>query len=338
MSIISPPPPGVAYVYQVLPELINASWTKADSKQSEFESKIANAQSSFLDTLSTPLISAGAMTPTVVSEPEVTIPTDVDADAFAQFDTKYIELGEWLAGKFTAFKAAHFPDESNVYAAAEAWLLDAISNPDAGLPPDVAAQIWESDRSRIALEAQRATDDVMADFAMRRFPVPPGAATAAAVEIQKKAQAETAASSRRVAEMSVDMQKFSISTLIQLRQSAMSACLDYIKSLASGPDVASRVVGIGYDAQSKLISSVSQFYNARTAAHELMAKTTQFNISTSLEAASKNQAAELTLVEDKLKALLAEAQTIGQMATSLYNNLQAGVSAQGQDSVSTRIA
>lgn len=69
-----------------------------------------------------------------------------------------------------------------------------------------------------------------------------------------------------------------------------------------------------------------------------MAKTTQFNISTSLEAASKNQAAELTVIEDKLKALLAEAQTIGQMATSLYNNLQAGASAQGQDSVSTRIA
>lgn len=338
MSIITPPPDTVAYVYKVLAELINASWQKADSKQSEFEAKIANAQSSFLDTLATPTISAGAMTPTVVAEPEVTIPTDVDADAFASFDTKYIELGEWLAGKFSTFKASYFPDESTSYAAAQAWLEAAIANPDAGLPPAVAAQIWESDRSRIALEAQRATDDALGEFAMRRFAVPPGAATAAAVEIQKKAQAETAASSRRVAEMSVDMQKFSVSALMQLRQNAMGACLDYIKSLASGPDVASRVVGIGYDAQSKLISSVSQFYNARTAAHELMAKTTQFNISTSLEAASKNQAAELTVIEDKLKALLAEAQTIGQMATSLYNNLQAGASAQGQDSVSTRIA
>jgi len=337
MSIITPPPDTVAYVYKVLAELINASWQKADTKQSEFETKIANAQSSFLDTTTAPTISADLIVAPVVSEPEVAIPTEVDGDAFNTFDTKYIELGEWLAGKFTDFKATHFPDESTSYAAAEAWLEAAIANPDAGLPPSVAAQIWESDRSRIALEAQRATDDVLAEFAMRRFAVPPGAATAAAVEIQKKAQAETAASSHRVAEMSVDMQKFSVSALMQLRQSAMGACLDYIKSLASGPDVASRVVGIGYDAQSKLISAVSDFYRARISAQELSTKASQFNVQMGLEAASKNQAAELTLIEDKLKALLAEAQTIGQAAVSLYNNLHAQAQATGSDSVQTRV-
>lgn len=337
MSIITPPPSGTAYVYSVLAELINASWTKADAKQDEFETKIANAQTSFLDTTTAPTITADLITAPVVAEPEISIPTEVDANVFDSFDTKYIELGEWLAGKFTTFKAAHFPDESTSYAALEAWLAAAIANPDAGLPPDVAAQIWESDRSRIALDAQRAIDDVIADFAMRRFPVPPGAATAAAVEIQKKAQAETAASSRRVAEMSVDMQKFSVSALLDLRKSAMSACLEYIRSLASGPDVASRVVGIGYDAQSKLISSVSDFYRARISAQELNTKASQFNVQMGLEASSKNQAAELTLIEDKLKALLAEAQTIGQAAVSLYNNLHAQAQASGSDSVQTRV-
>ena len=50
----------------------------------------------------------------------------------------------------------------------------------------------------------------------------------------------------------------------------------------------------------------------------------------------KNQAADLTLIEDKLKALLAEAQALAQMATSLFNNahVSAGISGSGGTSVS----
>ena len=40
----------------------------------------------------------------------------------------------------------------------------------------------------------------------------------------------------------------------------------------------------------------------------------QYNNSTALEAAVKNQAADLSLIEDKMKALLAEAQSLAQMA------------------------
>lgn len=338
MSIIDPPPEGTAYVYSVLAALMNATWDKAETKQTEFEAKIANAQASFLDTTTPPTITADLITAPVVAEPEIAIPTEVDGTAFDTFDSKYLELAEWLAGRFTEFKATHFPDESASYAALETWVAGAMANPEVGLPAGVAAQIWESDRSRIVLDAQRATDEVLTEFARRRFPVPPGAATAAAIEIQQKAQGEIAASSRRVAEMSVDLQKFSVSTMVQLRQAAMNACLDYIKALASGPDVASRVVGIGYDAQSKLISAVSSFYQARIAAHELNTKASQFNVQTALEAASKNQAAELTLIEDKLKALLAEAQVIGQAAVSLFNNLHAQASASGSDSVSWKQA
>ena len=85
--------------------------------------------------------------------------------------------------------------------------------------------------------------------------------------------------------------------------------------------MASRVIGIGYDAQSKLISAASAFYNARTQAKETIAKVAQYNNSTALEAAVKNQAADLSLIEDKMKALLAEAQALAQMATALLNNI-----------------
>jgi len=97
------------------------------------------------------------------------------------------------------------------------------------------------------------------------------------------------------------------------------------------------VKGVGYDAQSKLISAASSFYNSRIAAAELVGKTSQFNVSATLQAAEKNQAADMGMIENRLKALLAEIQSIASMATSLYNNLHANASASGSDSVSTSL-
>ena len=122
--------------------------------------------------------------------------------------------------------------------------------------------------------------------------------------------------------LSVDMMKFSIEKALAMRQVAMAADVEYVKAIAS-PDSAAQLVGVGYDAQSKLISAASQFYNARTAVAELVNKAAQFNVSTGLDVAAKNQAADLTMIEDRLKALLTECQAFAQMATSLFNNVHA---------------
>jgi len=118
---------------------------------------------------------------------------------------------------------------------------------------------------------------------------------------------------------------------------AMNAAVEYVKSLASAPEMTSRLTNIGYDAQSKLISSVSAYYNARTQAQEVMSKVAQYNNSTELDAAAKNQMSDLTLIEDRLKAMLAEAQAIAQMTTAMFNNLnvQASLRADGGTTVST---
>ena len=115
---------------------------------------------------------------------------------------------------------------------------------------------------------------------------------------------------------------------IGLREMAMKSVVDYVKTIAMGPEIASRLVPIGYDAQSKLISSVSSFYGARTEATKVMSAVAQYNNSTALDAAVKNQMADLTLIEDKLKALLAEAQSIAQMTTALFNNIHVSASLQ----------
>ena len=317
-------------VRTMVADVINASWNQGLMSQVEYSGKITAAQTDFLDEAAAPTVTAGSVSVPTVSAPGVTIPATAEvADVLDVFDTKYLELVAMLSDKFTAFRSAYFPNESSSYAVAENWLSEAVSNPSAALPPDVAAQLLGEDQARILADASRASDAAIAQFASRRFPLPPADAAAAVVQIQQKAQDEIAESSRKLTIAAIEMQKFSIEKLLGLRQVAMSSAVEYIKALASGPDMASRMVGVGYDAQSKLISAAADFYRADIQAAEMTSKVAQYNNSVALEAATKNQASQLTLIEDKLKALLAEAQSLASMTTSLFNNVhaQVGISA-----------
>lgn len=330
-SIVSVTPgnytPGAESALNAMADVINAAWTEGNTKSTDFSAKVSAATTGFLDVTTAPHVTAGTVSTPSVIEPDVNIPATASVtDVLSTFDTKYLELVALLADKFTTFKTTHFPDDQTAYASVEDLLQAAIADPSTGIPAAVAAQIIEDDKSRILADASRASDTVLATFASRRYPMPPGMAASAIADIQQKAQGEIAASSRKVVIGSIEQMRWVIEQTKSLRQIAMGTALDYIKALASGPDMASKLVSVGYDAQSKLISAASQFYNSRTAVAELSTKVGQFNVQTALEAATKNQASDLTLIEDKLKVLILEANGIAQMATSLFNNVRSGAS------------
>lgn len=325
----------------VLQDVINATWAQANTKADALTTKITAMGAAIDALIATPgamHVTAGSVTGATATEPTVSIPaTAAAADIYADYETQYTELVTLLTTKFTDFRTTYFPDESAAYTAAEDWLQAALTNPNGGIPLTVQAQIIGDDHARISADANRASDALMATFAARRFPLPPGALASAQMQIQQKSQDLMAESSRKVTVLSVENMKFVVEKTLALRQSAMASAIAYIQALASGPEMASRLVGIGYDAQSKLISSASQFYNSRIAAAEMTNKVGQYNTGLALEAAGKNQALDLSLIEDKIKALLTETQAIAQMATSLFNNLHAsvGLTANGGTAIST---
>lgn len=314
------PGPGAEAIEQI----INATWAEAQANKAEFTAKLTAAMNDFLDVTAAPHITAGSVSIPTIAEPAVDIPATQSAgDILVEFNTQRQAIIAELVQKFVDFRTTYFPDESNAYVAAENWLQAAIADPS-GLPATVVAQILGDDQARILSEKTRAQDAVVAQFAGRRFPLPPDVAASQVMQIEQKAQDALAESSRKVALLSVEMQKFNVEKLLGLRGMAMDAATKYLAALASGQDVASKVVGIGYDAQSKLISSASAFYNARTQAAETMSKVAQYNNSIQLEAAAKNQQSDLTLIEDKLKALLTDIDAMSRAMTALYNNLHVG--------------
>lgn len=328
MTIVSVTPgnftPGAQTVLNFNADIINATWEQANTKLAAFGTRIDEVET-LLTSNPVADVSSDFISTTPVIEPTVDIPaTASTTNILSQFDTKYQEIANFLADKFTVFQNTHFPNESGTYAKAEGWLDDALSNPDSAIPAAVASQILTDDKNRAYSEATRMSDALLATFAARRFPLPPGAAASGVLQIQQKAQEAVADSSRKLMVGYVEQMKFAVQQTLTLRQSAMNATLEYIKALGSGPDVASRVIGVGYDAQSKLISSAASYYGARTEARKFVAQAEQFNASSKLKKDEKNQDVDMALVEERVKALMAEAATLGQIASSLFNNLQAG--------------
>lgn len=324
MSIVTVPSgdftPGARATLEFAAALINASWDQANAKMTAFGAKASEVDS--VIAAGAPHITAGAASTSSVAEPNVYIPAgDLSGLALSNFTTKYLELVALLADKFTAFRTEYFPNESAVYAKAETWVSNALSNPNQALPAAVAAQLLTDVSDRAYADAAVQSDAVIAQFASRRFPLPPGAAASAVLQINQKSQDVIAEGSRKLMMAYVEQMRFAVEKALSMRQEAMNASVEYIKALASGPATASQVVGIGYDAQSKMVSAAANYFGARTEASRMVKQAEQFNVTTALQKDEKNQQVDVMLIEERVKALMSEAATLGQMAAAMYNNL-----------------
>lgn len=319
---------------------INSTWDLGLDNRTKTMNEITAIVADLKNSLTAPVMTPASVTPATVTEPLVAIPSSVTAaDIYAEFEAQYLQLITILEAKISSFRTTYFPNEQATYTLAENWLSAAMANPNVGLPPTIAAQIWGDDAARILSDSGRAQDAAVAFFAGKRFPLPADVSASAVLQIQQKTQDLMAESSRKVAVMSVEMQKWLVEKILSLRDLAFKSILDCVKIDAMGPDIASRLVPIGYDAQSKLISAVSAYYNARTGAAELTYKGTQHNADLSQDASTQNMKSQMMMVEEWVKAILTEVQTMSQMATALFNNvhLQSSLGVSNSKSVSQSV-
>jgi hypothetical protein len=401
--------PGALATLQFPAALINAAWGQANDKYDLHAEKMAlvsNVEGTgWLDEAAAPTISdtaAAAATPALTSataaapaltaavvvaptsststavtpaDPNVTVPTALTAtDVLGTFNTQQLALWDQLVDGVADFRTTYFPDDTTSYNLAEDWLQAAAAS-TSGLPAAVAAQMLSDDKDRILAEANRATDATLARFAAMRFPMPPGAAVAAALGIQQAAQGEIAASARKITIAGVEQVKWAIEKLISLRQMAMTAALQYAQTLAGASPAATQITSAAYEAQTRLINTAAAYLSARASAADIAMKNNQFNISSALQIADigtknsqfnvdaavriadvetrtaqanvdaairiaeigtknnqfnaglalqadeKNQAAELSVLDNRVRVMLSELQSLAQMATALYNNL-----------------
>lgn len=281
------------------PDAVSVDSFSADS----FSYPTASADAVTASAVTAGAVTAGAVTASAVSAgvvsvpnivaPAVNIPAElVASDLWAEWKTQYLEIAAWLVTKYTGWIDTYAPDNQALYTAAENSLLEALQN-DSYLPASVHEQILGDYEAGILSDKTRAQDAVFAQFAARRFPLPVEVSASAVLQIEQKAQDAMAEACRKIAIMSIEQYQFVIKEAMSARDMVLKAANEYIKALASAPDMASKILEMGYDIQTKLISAAAAFYNADTNAKDVMAKVGEFNVNAALEASKTTSSLSL---------------------------------------------
>lgn len=274
----------------------SAAGTSAAATASTFSASLNSAISSMMEAVNAAAVAASSevavpesANAAAIDEPEVYIPYIADSNTlWDEWWDKTIELIDKMVAEGAKFALTYAPHEDEIYEELYAYLSSALANTDVGLSPAVAAQIWGNDQARLLSDKVRAQDAILAQFASRGFPLPTGAAASAVLQIEQKTQDELAASSRKIAEMSVELQKFNVEKLIDLRKIFLATLPAYINAIASAPDTASKMLAIVHDEQQKLITAAAAYYNARTNAAEAVNKVALANASLATDVSKTN--------------------------------------------------
>lgn len=275
-----------------------------------------------------------------VVEPNVFIPTNAEGASLAKFNELSDAVIDKLVGLFRGYMSEYFPNECGYLTKAQQWICDTLTNGGTGIRPNVEDQIFQRERARTLQEAQRATDETLATFAARGYPLPPGAAAHAVRMVQQGAQAAAAQASRDIAIKQMDIEientRFAVDKAIALYSAAVGAAGDYIKAMSIGPQSGMQLIPSITDSQSRLISAASEYYRARIAVRELELKTKLPNAEFDQASRVKNGDWNMQMVANKLQAAIEAARSLSTQAAAALNGLhaQAGISGQGSTSVS----
>lgn len=322
-------------------ELVNAAWDRAVTTASTAEAKTNMGFATALGEAG----SAAQMTPAAmhftpnVIEPVVNIPVTADSVTIANFEGWYERLTDRVAAQFGEFIAAYFPNECGYLTHAQQWICDAITTGGTGLSPEIEAQIYGRDRDRIVKEGGTAQKELVASFAARGFPLPPGALAAAVKGVQTDTLAKLSGASReraiKAAEMEVENVRFAVDKAITLYTAAIGAAGDYIKSMVSSSGMVTQLLPAQTDSQSRLIGAASEYYRARIGVEELRLKAMQPNGEWSQQARMKNMDATMKAMEMRVHAATEAAKAMAVQASSALNALHASAGLASQDQVST---
>lgn len=207
-----------------------------------------------------------------------------DANLALEFLNQYNDLWAGIEARTKQLMAdwmgTYFPKLDPLLSAGEdAWLRNVVENGYIGIPAGVENAIWERDRSRELLDANRVMDEAVNGFALRGFGLPPGALSAAVLDVQMAANDKISTQSRDVAinqaKISVEMTKFAIEEMTKLRLGVASALGQFVHAAIAIPTAAANIAEHYANMRAKLWDSSAAYLNALTGkAHLGLTKTT----------------------------------------------------------------
>jgi hypothetical protein len=262
--------------------------------------------------------------------PSLGDPLNADEER-ARFVQMVQDTAQEIAAGFTSYLNTYFPLGDEL-AHASAWVRNAIVNGGSGINPTVEAQLWQRDRDRILAENARAEEEVTAAWAARRYPMPPGAAVYAVLQLGRDASDKIAQSSRDAAiksfETEIENVRFAIGKAIELREAAIRTALQYITALVLEPRKMAIELTIGLaELEVKVMQLTTEFYKAQLAAAEVPLRIASAKDEMGLKKEVSNLQSKLdVLLRGRVETTLSGAKMQATQAAALLNGIhgQAG--------------
>lgn len=329
-----PPLTGGPGVY--VPVIMQAAWAQAAQLSGLVDDRVDDALALASTAPSVPLPDS-VISPVMPAAPS--LPALDQTTATALFDSTREDIVNLLVGKFSEFLATYFPQDDYV-AEAEDWVTRALQG-GTGVNTAVEAQLWERARARALQDGMRAQDELSVAWAARRFPVPPGAYMHASLQITKGTQDAIAGAAREQAvktfETEVANVRFAVERAIAMRTLAVQSAGDYIRALATGPQVAVQAASSILSAQTAFSAALTNYYQAQVAAVEVPVRVATTNAELKTRTNEANLRAAIDTMGRRVDAVVSNAQMLATQAAAAFNAMHTQASVAGNDSTVTSI-
>jgi hypothetical protein len=268
------------------------------------------------------------------------LPTMSQAEATGLFDSTKTDILNMLVGEFTTFIGTYFANDAYL-TDAEDWLHQALAVGGTGINPTVEAQLWERVRSKALTDAARAQDELSVTWAARRFPVPPGAYMNAGLVLARDSMDATAEAARSQAiesfKVEVENTRIAIERAIALRGVAMQTASEYVRTLATGPQVAASAAGTIIDAEARFASTMTDYYRAQLTAVDIPVRIATTNSTLKVQTNEANLRTAMETLSARVSAVISQAQMLASQAAAAFNSIHTQASISGSDSTNTNI-
>lgn len=313
----------------VINDAITISQAKTDQEEAYVRETLALTDNPILIS-SVPRVDLGVVipdTPAVEFDPNT---------ALALYDSMRQQVTQQLADGFTNYITTYFPLGTEITDAA-AWVKRALTTGGSGVNANVENQIWNRDRDRLMADERRAEAEIGRVWAAKRYPLPPGAASHQVAQARLSMQKAIGESSRerviKTFDTEVENARLAVEKAIDLRRSAISTALDYMRALALGPQLGAQLAGTLLDAQAKVASILTDFYKAQVVAAELPLRIGIANADLVQRTNEANQKSQLENSSQRVATTMAAAQALATQAAALLNGIHASSSFSGTESV-----
>lgn len=216
-----------------------------------------------------PTLGAAPVLPEAPTLPDLPILEMMDATELQQIVwSNRDEVMALLKQAFSEFITQRMPP-GTYFDQATAWLERVLAGGSA-VDATVESHLWERDRARLTREAQAAEDEAMTVWAGRGYAMPPGALAHGVLTIRQGLTNAMSQQSRDIAikahQDEIDNAKFAVQQAIGVRTAAISAAINYMQALVSGPQLAMTLANTISDAQGRLLAAQAQLYSAEAGA------------------------------------------------------------------------